>query len=44
MKIDFELLTRCAVNMVAGLEAHPMGTILLISVLLATAVVGFAWN
>jgi hypothetical protein len=44
MKIDFEQLTRCAVKMVAGLEAHPLGSILLIIVLFAMATVGFAWK
>lgn len=44
MQIDFERLTQSAVNMVAGLEAHPLGAILLIIVLLAMAAVGFAWN
>lgn len=44
MKIDFELLTECALRMVAGMEAHPVGSLLLICALLAIAALGFAWK
>lgn len=35
MKIDFEPLTECALRMVAGMEAHPVGSLLLICAVLA---------
>lgn len=44
MKIDLELLTECALRVLAGMEARPFGAALLIGVLLSTAAIGFAWR
>lgn len=42
--MNIKLLTDCLLRMIVGLQTYPLGAALLICLVLATAIVGYAWK